>query len=366
MSKQRREWAVHNGQVRDSFVQQSTQISQLSDRITLQATSISNLDGKVETYHSELTVADSNISAEVATKVGEDEIIAKINLSPETASISASKIELAADVVTFTKMSAGDDLTIASSDSTGNTLTISGSYMQGTDDSGNIGYVVRPYGYEIYSYDTTNRVIATVRSRTADIYKKGNGTSLWTSHSSIFGTIWSDALYGVGLGVRVPNSYREVTIGETTVKYPLPPYTYTLAYGIDEDVYHYFRGNSFAFTLLDGATLTSFAKDASNDSKVLVMDSAETRLGVSGTTLNLKGSSINATTGGDVSVSATGTIDISGFSGTYGFKVNGGWEMYNNYNGSTARIQIDSSGNVQINIPSGKGVYLNGSLKWQA
>lgn len=352
MSKQRREWAVHNGQVRDSFVQQSTQISQLSDRITLQATSISNLDGKVETYHSELTVADSNISAEVATKVGDDEIIAKINLSPEAATIDASKITLAADVVTFTKMSAGDDLTLASADSDGNTLTISGSRMTGTDDNGYIGYVVRPYGYDIYSYDNANTLIATVRARTGRQYSKPSSGVLWEATESIYGTIWGSQTNGVGFGIQVPRT----TTGTSSL--PVTLYDYYLTYAINGNADHYIRCSSFVVSKVGTSGISSTIANLYDSTKAIVIDDEETRIGATGTPLNLRGSEINMAT--------EGTIDISGFDGVFGMKVDGGWEMYNNYNGSTARIKIDSSGNVQINIPSGKGVYLNGSLKWQA
>lgn len=352
MSKQRREWAVHNGQVRDSFVQQSTQISQLSDRITLQATSISNLSGTVEEYHSELVLADEGISTEVSKKVGNDEIISRINQSPESVTIDASKITLASDVVTFTKMSAGDDLTLATSDSGGNTLTISGSRMTGTDGNGYIGYVVRPYGYDIYSYDSANTLIATVRARTGSQFSKPSSGTLWERTESIYGTIWGSQTNGVGFGIRVPRT----TTGTSSL--PVTAYNYYLTYAINGNADHYIRCSSFVVSRIGTSGISSTVVDLSDSSKAIVIDGEETRIGTTVNALNLRGTEINMKT--------EGAIDISGFDGTYGMKVDGGWEMYNNYNGSTARIKIDSSGNVQINIPSGKGVYLNGSLKWQA
>lgn len=288
MPKQRREWKLYNEDIERTFTQHQTQITQLDSSITLQASTITNISGKVEEYYSELVVADEGISTEVAKKVGKDTIISTINQSPESVTINASKIELSSDVVTFTKMSNYSNKTFSSSDSSGNTLTISGSYMQGTDDNGYTGYVVRPYGYEIYSYDATGRMIATVRAQTARQYQKGTGTT-WESVSNIYGTVWADSFYGVGLGLRIPTSYTEITSGGETVKIPIGPYYNVLAHAVDGDLNQYFRAKSFVVSYMDGASPTSYVKDAQDGTKALVIDGSETRLGRTGADTEIRG-----------------------------------------------------------------------------
>ena len=157
MAKQRREWAIYNEQTRNNFIQHQTEISQLSNRITLTAGTISSLNDKVEEYYSELVIADQGITSTVATKVGADSIISTINQSAEAVTIDASKINLNG-FVTFTNLAAYGDHTIALGDGS-NTLTIDGSVITGTNNSGWIGYKLRPSSLDMYSFTSNNDIV---------------------------------------------------------------------------------------------------------------------------------------------------------------------------------------------------------------
>lgn len=100
----------------------------------------------------------TEINLEVATKVGNDEIISKINQSSEAVTINANKISLAGKNINLS----GDDISITSNnfsiDSNGNIVAISGTIggwqlsNQGLiDETGNI--YIRKNGYSsIYSF----------------------------------------------------------------------------------------------------------------------------------------------------------------------------------------------------------------------
>lgn len=170
MPKQRREYKLYNEEIERTFTQHQTQITQLDSSISLQATTIQSVDGKVEEYYSKLVVADEGISTEVAKKVGADTIISTINQSAEAVTIDASKINLNG-FVTFTNLAAYGDHTIALGDGS-NTLTIDGSTITGTNQSGWIGYKLRPSSLDIYSFTSNNdlvgRLSATKSSKMGD------------------------------------------------------------------------------------------------------------------------------------------------------------------------------------------------------
>lgn len=138
-------------------------VNQMNSAITQTATDIKlevnqTLEGysTTEEMNSVITQTAEEISLEVSKKVGEDEIISKINQTAETIQIEADKISLEGKEISLTS----DDITITSNyfnvDKYGN-LTCSNATMQGNffqyDSDGNMSIAI--YNNYIYLYDWT-------------------------------------------------------------------------------------------------------------------------------------------------------------------------------------------------------------------
>lgn len=82
-----------------------------ADQISSIVSDINTLDDKVEDYNSSITQTAKNISTQVSSKVGNNEIISKINQSAEQITINAGKVNLQG-YVTFTNLGGNDNTTV--------------------------------------------------------------------------------------------------------------------------------------------------------------------------------------------------------------------------------------------------------------
>ena len=355
MPKQRREWKLYNEDIERTFTQHQTQITQLDSSITLQASTITNLSGKVEEYYSELTVADTGIRTEVATKVGADTIISTINQSAESVTIDASKINLNG-FVTFTNLAAYGDHTIALRDGI-NTLTIDGSTITGTNLSGWIGYKLRPSSLDIYSFTSNNdlvgRLSATKSSQMGNsdvgvalFADQGDWITLGRANSggTINAILWSDPTNG--------NTYLAHEGGNTDVAL--------------YSTYNTF-GNASKYSYLEGSSVSINAKDGSSNYNYFLGNSTGVQLGNNTKPATLLGKPANIYSTGSMVIRSDGDVTVQGGGGKWGMRTYNdggaltGLMVANDANQDSSKhcyIDLAYNGNIYL---SGQHLYFNGT-----
>lgn len=346
MPKQRREWKLYNEDIENTFTQHQTQITQLDSSITLQATTITNLSGKVEEYHSELVVADTGIRTEVATKVGKDTIISTINQSAESVTIDASKINLNG-FVTFTNLAAYGDHTIALGDGS-NTLTIDGSTITGTNQSGWIGYKLRPSSLDIYSFTSNNDIVGSLAATKSNQMGSSDvGVALFAdsgdwltigrlSGSSVAAALWSDPTNNNTYLAHVGDSYADISLFST----------------------HNTFGTSNKDSYLEGRAVYINAKDGSNNYNYFLGTASGLQLGTNTKGSTIFGKPVNIYSTDSMIIRSDGDVTVQGGSGKWGMRT------YNS--GSLTGLMIandanqDSSKHCYIDLAYNGNIYLSG------
>ena len=361
MPKQRREWKLYNEDIEKTFTQHQTQITQLDSSITLQASTITNLSGKVEEYYSELTVADTGIRTEVATKVGADTIISTINQSAESVTIDASKINLNG-FVTFTNLAAYGDHTIALGDGS-NTLTIDGSTITGTNQSGWIGYKLKPSALDIYSFTSDNDLVGSLAAtKSSKMGSSDVGVALYADRGDwiTIGRLNSGGTVN-GILYSIPST------GATHVSADGAAYP---GFGAmtDHTAVGFNGTNGFS---MNGSIVTL----GSNSHSVVANGAGKTclDLGANGCWVGndargmvLTGSTTYVNSEGDMTIHADGNITLAAGNGAWGFRTYNsgrltGFMIANDANQDSSKhcyIDLGLNGNVYI---SGVHLYFNGN-----
>ena len=137
-------------------------IKQTSTDITTTVSEIYETKTDANSKYSQITQTTDNISTQVSKKVGNDEIISRINQSAEAVSINANKIDLSGKTINLT----GDNIAIQSNnfnvDKYGNLTCSSASLRNASLTGGDLNF-----------YDTDNRIVGKIQRATSTY----NGTS---------------------------------------------------------------------------------------------------------------------------------------------------------------------------------------------
>lgn len=354
MPRQRREWKIYNDDVERTFTQHQTQITQLDSSISLQASTITSLDGKVENYYSELTVADTGIRTEVATKVGASTIISTINQSAESVTIDASKINLNG-FVTFTNLAAYGDHTIALGDGS-NTLTIDGSTITGTNQSGWIGYKLRPSALDIYSFTSDNDLVGRLAATKSNQMGSSDvGVALFAdsgdwltigrlSGSSVAAALWSDPTNNNTYLAHVGDSYADISLFST----------------------HNAFGTSNKDSYLEGRAVYINAKDGSNNYNYFLGTASGLQLGTNTKGSTIFGKPVNIYSTDSMIIRSDGDVTVQGGGGKWGMRTYNagsltGLMIANDANADSSKhcyIDLAYNGNIYL---SGQHLYFNGT-----
>ena len=383
MPRQRREWKVYNDDVERTFTQHQTQITQFDSSISLQASTITSLDGKVENYYSELTVADTGIRTEVATKVGASTIISTINQSAESVTIDASKINLNG-FVTFTNLAAYGDHTIALGDGS-NTLTIDGSTITGTNLSGWIGYKLRPSSLDIYSFTSNNDLVGRLSAtKSTQMGSSDVGVALFAdsgdwltvgrlSGSTVAAALWSDPSNNNTYLAHVGDSYADVSLNSGALYFGNSNNRKNVwvdgAQVVVAGNTSNFFGKSGVSTTINGSTISLAGTSVtaySNSVAVLDFTSSGSWVGNDALPMTLTGSTTYINSEGAMTLHADGNIDVRGGDGKFGMYVYSGGTLTglmfaNDANADSTKhcyMDLAYNGNVYI---SGVHLYFNGT-----
>lgn len=135
--------------------------NEMNSAITLKANEItSTVSSNYETKnsaqynYSQLRQTDSSISSTVATKVGKNEIISKINQSPEAVTINANKISLAGKTINLTSDNIAINSTNFSVSKNGNLTANNGNFTNANINGGAI--TLRTTGYSDQDFKVIN------------------------------------------------------------------------------------------------------------------------------------------------------------------------------------------------------------------
>lgn len=168
----------------------------------------SSTDTKLQSYstttqmNSAITQKANEINSVVSKKVGNNEVISKINQSAEAVTIKANKLNINGAVSAngnfkvdtsgnMTATSATLTNALIKSNSNNSSITMNNGAITTTDTSGNKGIKIVGQSIEVYSYNSSNNYVGTLGSTTYSDYQcislyadKGDGVTLGVENNS--------------------------------------------------------------------------------------------------------------------------------------------------------------------------------------